>query len=301
MAKPAPPKSAWKQVEPFVIGGSSGMIATSIIQPIDMIKVRIQLLGEGSKTATASKNPITIALNVVRQEGFVSLYAGLSAALLRQATYTTARLGLFQSLTDYLKSQGNRKSLTFAESTGAGLVAGGLGAVIGTPADVALIRMQADGTLPPEQRRNYKGVGNALSRIVKEEGVAGIFKGTLPVVTRAMALNVGMLSGNDQVTKILKEAGWAPVPTTIAAKTVAGFFASAFSLPFDFVKTRIQKQKPLPDGTLPYRSSIHCVQRVIAEEGLLKFYTGFATYYVRIAPHAMITLFAADALKALLN
>lgn len=44
----------------------------------------------------------------------------------------------------------------------AGLAAGGLGALVGTPADLALIRMQADNTLPVEQRRNYKGVGDAL-------------------------------------------------------------------------------------------------------------------------------------------
>ena len=37
-----------------------------------------------------------------------------------------------------------------------GLTAGGLGALVGSPADLSLIRMQADTTLPPEQRRNYK-------------------------------------------------------------------------------------------------------------------------------------------------
>lgn len=45
-----------------------------------------------------------------------------------------------------------------------GMIAGGIGAFIGTPAEVALIRMTADGRLPPEQRRNYKNVFNALAR-----------------------------------------------------------------------------------------------------------------------------------------
>ncbi len=42
------------------------------------------------------------------------------------------------------------------QKAGAGLAAGGLGALVGTPADLTLIRMQADTTLPAEQRRNYK-------------------------------------------------------------------------------------------------------------------------------------------------
>lgn len=38
----------WKTVKPFVNGGSSGMLATCIIQPIDMVKVRLQLGATGS-------------------------------------------------------------------------------------------------------------------------------------------------------------------------------------------------------------------------------------------------------------
>lgn len=45
-----------------------------------------------------------------------------------------------------------------------GMIAGGIGAFIGTPAEVALIRMTADGRLPPEKKRNYKNVFNALAR-----------------------------------------------------------------------------------------------------------------------------------------
>ena len=59
--------------------------------------------------------------------------------------------------------------------------------------------MQSDSTLPAAQRRNYKGVGDALTRIVKDEGALGLFRGAGPTVTRAMALNMGMLASNDQV------------------------------------------------------------------------------------------------------
>lgn len=86
----------------------------------------------------------------------------------------------------------------------AGLSAGGLGAVFGTPADVALLRMQADKTLPVDQRRNYKGVVDALTKITRQEGVNGLFRGNLPVVYRAMALNVGMLAFNDQAEEYLR-------------------------------------------------------------------------------------------------
>ena len=38
---------AWKATKPFLNGGLSGMAATCIIQPIDMVKVRIQIGAKG--------------------------------------------------------------------------------------------------------------------------------------------------------------------------------------------------------------------------------------------------------------
>lgn len=91
------------------------------------------------------------------------------------------------------------QNIPLYQKAGAALTAGGLGALVGSPADLSLIRMQADSSLPEAQRRHYKGVGDALTRIVKEEGAAGLFRGAGPTVTRAMALNMGMLASNDQV------------------------------------------------------------------------------------------------------
>lgn len=69
--------------------------------------------------------------------------------------------------------------------------------------------MQADSTLPPEQKRNYKGVGDAFVRMVREEGVAGLFRGASPTIVRAMALNMGMLASNDQAKEMIESAGFA--------------------------------------------------------------------------------------------
>lgn len=286
-------KTLWDHAEPFILGGSAGVFATAIVQPTDMIKTRIQLAGESGAKGTT--NPVTIAKQIIAQDGVKGLYAGLSAGFLRQATYTTARLGIFRTITNSIDSKRKR---TLTDTALAGLVAGGLGSIVGTPADLAMIRMQADGTLPLDQRRNYTWVGNALARIIKEEGVAGMFKGCGPVVVRAMSLNVGMLASHDQTLDWLKEHVDSPLLQTIGAKTVSGFFASAFSLPFDFVKTRIQKQKPGPDGKLPYSSALDCARKSLVAEGPLVFYRGFWVYYMRIAPHVMITLFTLDALNA---
>jgi solute carrier family 25 oxoglutarate transporter 11 len=272
---------------PFINGGIAGMTATTVVQPIDMIKVRIQLAGEGA-AGGPKPTPIGVARDIISQGKVLDLYTGLSAGLLRQAVYTTARLGFFDTFMNALTTRAKEKGtkVGFGERASAGLAAGGLAAMIGNPADLALIRMQSDGLKPKELRANYKSVVDALVRISRNEGITALWAGAYPTVVRAMALNFGQLAFFSEAKSQLQRYNFSPQTRTLAASAIAGFFASFFSLPFDFVKTRLQKQTRAPDGTFPYKGMFDCFQKVARQEGLLRFYRGFGTYYVRIAPHA---------------
>jgi len=285
----------WKASKPFVTGSMSGMFATCCIQPMDMIKVRIQLgAAEGGSTS-----PFTIASTMIKEEGFMSLYSGLSAGLTRQVVYTGARLGLFDIFTEASKDKAYDSVPGFAKKSFCALGAGGIAAVLGNPADLALIRMQSDSMLPAAERRNYSGVGHALSSIASQEGPLALFKGAMPTATRAMALNFGMLAFNAQAKEMLQGAGLPSGVQVFGASAIAGFAASAFSLPFDFVKTQIQKMKPDPvTGEMPFKGPIDCAMKQVKMGGIFRLWAGFPTYYFRIAPHAMITLIAQDQVKA---
>jgi solute carrier family 25 oxoglutarate transporter 11 len=119
---------------------------------------------------------------VFQEIEYPSLLAETNVAFFQ--VYTTARLGLFDTFTtevaSYKRAQG--KEITIVERSVAGLAAGGIAAMIGNPADLALIRMQSDGLKPVDQRANYKSVFDALVRIAKNEGVATLWDGCRLVV-----------------------------------------------------------------------------------------------------------------------
>ncbi|KAJ1638266.1 mitochondrial carrier domain-containing protein [Pavlovales sp. CCMP2436] len=227
---------------------------------------------------------------MVAQEGFGSLYAGLSAQYLRAWTYQTARLGAYRSFVDLMTPASGQVTPLWQKAV-AGLSAGAIGAVVGNPAELAIIRMQSDKTLPEAQRRNYKGIIDALTRVVRSEGVLALWTGSAPTIVRAMALNCGALASYDQSKEMIDEfVGQKNSRTGIAgASMLSGVIGAVFSLPFDFVKTQIQRMKPDPvTGLMPYKGAMDCFSRTLAEHGPLRFYAGLATYTTRIAP--MITL-----------
>jgi len=80
----------------------------------------------------------------------------------------------------------------------------------------------------------------------------------------------------------------------LGGSCISGFFAAFCSLPFDFIKTSMQKMAPNPDGTLPYKGPMDFAVQTMKNDGPLKFYTGFPTYMVRIAPHVVFTLIFLD-------
>lgn len=50
-----------------------------------------------------STNPVHIFKKVVEKSGVKGLYVGLGSGLLRQISYTTVRMGIFRTLSDYCK------------------------------------------------------------------------------------------------------------------------------------------------------------------------------------------------------
>ncbi len=279
----------------FLIGGVSGMCATCIIQPVDFIKVQIQVRSEmGGKNLS----PFKIFQEIKAQHGMRAFYKGLDSALLRQLLYTSTRLGIFYSIKDKIvKTTG--KNPTMLQNVCASLTAGIIGSFCGNPADLALVRMQSDNNLPVEERRNYKNVFDALMRIVREEGVTALWRGSGPTVVRAIAMNFSLLMPFEEAKKFLTPYIESTRNRAIVASMISGVCASTLSLPFDNIKTKLQKMKAGPNGELPYKGIMDCAMKTANKEGFLKLWVGLNTYYVRIAPHVVITLLINELLRSI--
>lgn len=281
----------------FLLGGLAGMGATSVVQPLDLVKTRMQLAGEGAKGA--QRNTLSTLFGVIRSEGFFALYNGLSAALLRQATYTTTRLGVYTSLSDmYTSSAGSPPNLL--TKIGIGMMAGATGAMVGTPAEISLIRMTADGRLPAEQRRGYKNVFNALMRISREEGVLTLWRGCGPTVIRAMVVNAAQLASYSQAKQMLLATSYFEdnIKCHFTASMISGLITTIASMPADIAKTRIQNMKII-DGKPEYRGTLDVFLKVSRTEGFFSLWKGFTPYYSRLGPHTVLTFIFLEQLKAL--
>ena len=216
-------------------------------------------------------------------------------------------MGIYSYLLEHEKNKhgGNADKISFATKLGMGCISGGIGSFVGTPSEVALVRMSADSKLPPAERRGYTSVVNCLSRISQEEGVTKLWRGAAPTVARATLLSSCQLGVTSQVKGYLIQSGWFGhngqwlhgLPMMFCATLCSSFCANVVANPFDVVKSRLQ-QMPVPaPGEAPLYSGMKdCFVKSIKAEGITVLWKGFTPAFIKLAPYTIISLTLAEKL-----
>jgi len=270
-------------------------LAWLIVHPANTLAVRMNLanmrVGPGQQ---ATQSFYRFSKDVVGKEGFLTLYKGLSAGVTRQVFYATSRFGLFEVFRDELAKY---RTTDIWSRLFVGVVSGGAAAYISCPAEVSLVRMSNDMSQPPDQRRNYKNVMDAATRIAREEGIATFWRGSAPFVGRAMLVGATQVGTYDQFRDSYKNMGITGLSNVFAASMTSGLLYSLITMPFETAKNRMAFQKKDADGKLPYKTIIQTFRKVSGHEGVLALWKGFLPYYARCGGHTVFMFVFVDWLR----
>lgn len=251
--------------------------------PLDLVKVRLQTQ---SHAPGARLSMAQMFVHVFREHGIRGLYKGLSAAQLRQLTYSTTRFGVYETLKERItgntpNSQPSVGSLILISS-----IAGFSGGVIGNPADVLNVRMQHDAALPAAERRNYKHAIDGLVRMAREEGWSALWRGVWPNSVRAILMTASQLASYDSFKRLLlgtPSLGLKDDLTThFTASFMAGFVATTVCSPVDVIKTRVMSAKGKS-------SIVAVVLEMVKKEGVRWAFKGWVPSFIRLGPHTIAT------------
>ncbi|GME68600.1 unnamed protein product [[Candida] boidinii] len=274
---------------PFWYGGASSMFACLFTHPLDLAKVRLQT------AAQPGDNLVKMAVRIVSQEGILAAYSGLSASLLRQATYSTARFGVYEALKEYDMERNDHQAPSTIKLLSYSVVAGVIGGIVGNPSDIVNIRMQNDNTLPIAERRHYRNAVDGIYRIIKEEGVSSLFRGVYPNLTRGVLMTASQVVSYDIGKQLLvNEFSWDPKSknTHFGASLFAGLVATTVCSPVDVVKTRIMNASSAENS-----NAISILMNAVKNEGVGFMFRGWTPAFIRLGPHTILTFLAMEQLR----
>jgi Mitochondrial carrier protein len=128
---------------------------------------------------------------IVGGEGVAALWKGVNAAWLREASYTSLRLGLYEPCKVAFGCT-TKENTTFLKQFLAGSAAGALGSIAGNPFDVLKTKMMtAESASPPS-------ISATARDLYKNQGISGFYRGIDSNVARAMVLNGTKMAVYDQ-------------------------------------------------------------------------------------------------------
>ncbi|XP_034114496.1 calcium-binding mitochondrial carrier protein Aralar1 isoform X1 [Drosophila albomicans] len=161
----------WGEV---IAGGCGGAAQVIFTNPLEIVKIRLQVAGEiagGSKIS---------ALSVVRELGFFGLYKGAKACLLRDVNFSAIYFPTYAHIKGAFADKDGYNSPVSLLAAGA--IAGIPAAALVTPADVIKTRLQVAAR---QGQTTYTGLWDATKKIMAEEGPRAFWKGTAARVCRS--------------------------------------------------------------------------------------------------------------------
>mmetsp|Transcript_2493 Transcript_2493/g.7390 ORF Transcript_2493/g.7390 Transcript_2493/m.7390 type:complete len:327 (-) Transcript_2493:263-1243(-) len=291
-------------------GVLAGIASTTLTHPLDLIKVRYQVHASRSLVYASVWDAFE---TIVRREGVQGLYQGLTPALIGSCVSWGGYFYFYEQAKQRRRFRPGQK-LSNLEHLTAAVEASTIMVLITNPVWLIKTRLQLqrrrrDAAARPgttgttvgaasttaaagsssSRPRPYKGFLDAAFRIVREEGVLGLYKGIGP----ALVL-VSHGAFHFMVYEWMKERFKAKSAVDyLVMGALSKIVASIATYPYQVVKARLQSQRHRTDAagrqTARYKGTMDCFRQMLRDEGARSLFKGVVPNAVRVAPSAAIT------------
>jgi solute carrier family 25 (mitochondrial aspartate/glutamate transporter), member 12/13 len=167
---------------------------------MELAKVRLQVQAD-----LPPEQRVTSFIGVMRQIGVKNLFQGASACFLRDIPYAAIYYGVYDASKRHLQALHGGSPLAWHNFV-AGMIGGSIASWVTTPSDVIKTRLQVQrkeaGTGNAEGKK-LPGLVDTFSDVIRNEGVRGLFKGSVPRVLRSGPQYGVMLLTYEVMKKVL--------------------------------------------------------------------------------------------------
>lgn len=168
----------------FIAGGFSGIASSWIVAPVEHLRIRLQI--QGTMKEKLYSGSIDAGVKIFKQHGLKAVCKGFLGTLLRDIGMYSVYFCTYEHLTRYMKSNPD-DPVTPVQS----LISGGFSGIscwlVVFPLDCLKSIEQTDSLL--KDKRLYKGYLDLVSKVVKRDGFANLYKGLDVCLMRAFPVN----------------------------------------------------------------------------------------------------------------
>ncbi|KAL1923836.1 uncharacterized protein VTP21DRAFT_8816 [Calcarisporiella thermophila] len=279
-----------KKVDPAVhlfAGATSGLAACVILQPLDLLKTRLQqqrqqhlaFLREAAANGTKGITPYNSTLyttvqSIIKNESALGLWRGTIPTIVRNVPGSSLYFFTLNEIRQFFLQHRPSGTLSNRENLVAGATARALVGFLLMPITIVKVRYESN-------FYNYRNIYDALTSIVRQEGIKGLFAGYGATAMRdAPFAGIYVLFYEAMKRHLSSYASTrsidvAPAAVHMSSGVIAGISATLITHPFDMLKTRMQLRPQV------YTNTWKSAAKVYREEGFIGFFDGLSMRLLR--------------------
>jgi solute carrier family 25 (mitochondrial adenine nucleotide translocator), member 4/5/6/31 len=279
----------------FVLGGVSAGVSKTIVAPIERVKLLLQLQDakKGMEDpAKKYKGIVDCFLRVNNEQGFASFWRGNLSNVIRYFPTQALNFAFKDSIKRAFPRYNNKTDFwkSFGVNMASGGLAGSLSLLVVYPLDFIRTRLATD-TGKALEDREFKGMGEVLTKIMKTDGVSGLYRGfgiSVVGIFIYRAMYFGMFdTGKELFFRDFKNSNILLVWAFAQFVTV---ISGILSYPIDTIRRRMMMQSGRAD--VLYSSTVDCAKKIYLKEGGLKpFFKGAGSNVIRGTGGALVLVF----------
>ena len=170
----------------LICGATSGIGASFVLTPIELVKTRMQIQGQAGEKLLYSST-VDCVKQLIRNEGFLSLWRGITATACRDVP----GLASYFTIYNYFKLKYSTKTpsghlvMPVSVQIFAGGFAGVLSWIVSLPPDIIKSRLQVQDS----KLKLYNGFWDCVIKSYRQEGILVFYRGIGPALVRAFPVN----------------------------------------------------------------------------------------------------------------
>mmetsp|Transcript_7292 Transcript_7292/g.8364 ORF Transcript_7292/g.8364 Transcript_7292/m.8364 type:complete len:336 (+) Transcript_7292:137-1144(+) len=269
-----------------ISGATGGVTAISTFYPLNMVRLKVQT----DENYSTKDNVFVTAKKIADKDGVGALYQGWQSAVISLGASNFVYFytyNAFKSIYKKFVLENPKADIDVYTNLLVASSAGVINVLMTTPLWVAGTRLTVQNRKKATADSNgnearlerpYTGVFNCLTRIMKEEGVAALWKGVGPSLILVSNPSIQFVTYEQLRIPMAKIAERRGSPITAFEFFVMGAIAKAvatiFTYPLQIAQSRLRADRGKEDGTRNYSGTADVLKKIYEQKGLKGWFKG---------------------------
>lgn len=276
---------------------SAGLVSKLLCHPLDTCKAKLQ-------AEVSFKGFRDVIVKTLKNDGIRGFYQGIGPVIVGGIPGVCVYIGSYEYCKAYLDNEKSLDKYPFAVYFSSGMTAEIVCCSIFVPVDVIKERLQVQ-SKEFKDRRFYNGSYDAFTKICKEEGLRGLYKGYGATVFSYGPFSALYFLFYEESKKKLfkhrygeeKKYEQLSLQDNLICSAVSGSLASFLTNPLDLAKLRFQIQRDIKNSEpnsvslkTRYSGLIDALIKINKAEGLTGLFRGAMARVLFFTPATAITM-----------